>query len=163
MSKIKGPAIFLAQFTRPEPPFDRIETIGRWAAEKGYLGVQIPTWDARVIDLEQAAQSQAYCDDYRAMLAGLGLQPTELAGHLQGQVLAIHPAYEVAFGGFYPSGLDDAGRVEYATAELRKAVQASANMGLSCVPVLSGGLLWHMIYPWPQRPQGLVEEAFGEE
>jgi sugar phosphate isomerase/epimerase len=162
MKRMKGPGIFLAQFLRDEPPFNELASICRWAAGLGYRGVQIPTWDARTIDLDKAAESRPYCDDYRAGLADAGVEPTELASHLQGQVMAIHPAYEVGFEAFYPKGLDDGARVEWAAGELKKAVRASANMGLATVPVMSGGLAWHMIYPWPQRPPGLVELAFKE-
>ncbi len=162
MSKIQGPGIFLAQFLRDHEPYDNLKNIATWVASLGYNGVQIPTWDQRVIDLDKAAKSKSYCDDLRTSLDKIGLQVTELAAHLQGQVLAIHPAYETAFGLFYPEGLDDTARVEWATAELIKSVKASANMGLKAVPVLSGGLAWHMMYPWPQRPAGLIDMAFKE-
>jgi sugar phosphate isomerase/epimerase len=162
MRKIKGPAIFLAQFLRDEVPFNEIRAIGRWVADKGYLGVQIPTWDARAIDLDQAAVSRAYCDEYRGMLRERGLQPTELAGQLQGQVLAMHPAYEVLFEPFHPAGLRGDARTAWASEQLRKVILASANMGTDNVPVLSGGFAWHLAYPWPQRPEGLIDEAFRE-
>ena len=162
MAHIKGPAIFLAQFMRDEAPYDDIKTLGEWAAGLGYKGVQLPTWDPRVIDLDRAAESKAYCDEYRGMLKERGLEPTELSGHLQGQVLAIHPAYEVMFQPFYPEGLADAERAEWATGELEKVIRASANMGLGNIPTLSGGFAWHLVYPWPQRPEGIIEEAFGE-
>jgi sugar phosphate isomerase/epimerase len=161
-SRIQGPAIFLAQFLRSEPPFDNLQNLGRWVAGLGYEGVQIPAWDSRVIDLDQAAKSRAYCDDYREMLSGMGLAVTELAGYLQGQVLAVHPAYETMFQGFHPPGLTGSNRTEWAAGELRKCVTASANLGLKVVPVLSGGFAWHLMYPWPQRPPGIIEEAFRE-
>jgi len=160
--KIKGPGIFLAQFLRDQKPYNNLENIGKWVASLGYKGVQIPSWDKRVFDLDKAAKSKAYCDDIRALLKKTGLEITELAAHLQGQVLGIHPAYEAAFAAFFPSGLDDKGRVLWATEELKKAVIASAHMGLTSVPVLPGGLAWHMMYPWPQRPQGLIQIAFKE-
>ena len=162
MSNIKGPGIFLAQFLRDEEPYDNLENIGKWVASLSYKGVQIPTWDNRVFDLDKAAESKTYCDDLKGKLRNIGLEITELSAHLQGQALAIHPAYEVAFQPFYPQGLNDTARVEWATGELKKAVIASANFGLASVPVLSGGLAWHMAYPWPQRPDGLIEEAFKE-
>jgi sugar phosphate isomerase/epimerase len=162
MRKIKGPAIFLAQFLREEAPFNEIQAIGRWVADRGYLGVQIPTWDPRAIDLDQAAASRAYCDDYLGMLRELGLQPTELAGQLQGQVLAMHPAYEILFEPFHPAGLKGDARTAWAAEQLRKVILASANMGTDNVPVLSGGFAWHLAYPWPQRPEGLIDEAFRE-
>jgi sugar phosphate isomerase/epimerase len=162
MKKMKGPGIFLAQFLREEPPYNTLENIGKWVADLGYKGVQIPTWDPRVIDLDKAARSKRYGEDLRATLNGLGLEITELAAHLQGQVLAMHPAYEVAFQAFYPSGANDKQRVRWATDQLKKAITASANLGLNSVPVLSGGFAWHMVYPWPQRPPGLIDQAFKE-
>jgi sugar phosphate isomerase/epimerase len=163
MNSIQGPAIFLAQFVRDTAPFDTLENICRWAASLGYKAVQVPAWeDPRFIDLAQAATSRAYCDDWRARLAGCGVELTEINAALAGQVLAIHPAYEVAFQGFYPQGLDDRGRVGWATEKLQQTIRAAANLGTTCVPVLSGGLAWHLAYPWPQRPAGLVDEAFAE-
>jgi sugar phosphate isomerase/epimerase len=162
MRKMKGPGIFLAQFLRDEKPYNSLENIGKWVAGLGYKGVQIPTWDPRVIDLDKAAESKTYCDELKGKLNDMGLEVTELSAHLHGQVLAIHPAYEIAFQPFYPQGLKDKQRVEWATEQLKKAVTASANLGTDSVPVLSGGFAWHMIYPWPQRPQGLIDEAFKE-
>jgi sugar phosphate isomerase/epimerase len=159
---MKGPGIFLAQFLRDEPPYNTLENIGRWVADLGYKGVQIPTWDPRVFDLPRAAKSKRYCDDLKGRLADIGLEVTELAAHLQGQVLAMHPAYEVAFQPFYPAGLGDKDRARWATAQLKQAVAASANFGLGSLPVLSGGFAWHMMYPWPQRPPGLIDQAFAE-
>ena len=162
MAKIRGPAIFLAQFMRDQPPFHSLQTIGPWFAKLGYQGLQIPAWDRRAIDLDLAASSKSYCDDYRGELAEMGLQVTEVAGYLQGQVLAMHPAYETLFEGFHPQGLRGAERTAWAAGELKKCILASANLGTRNVPVLSGGFAWHLAYPWPQRPPGLVEQAFEE-
>ena len=162
MKKIQGPGIFLAQFLRDEEPFNTLEGITKWVAELGYKGVQIPSWDARVFDLEKAAESKAYCDEYKGKLADAGVVPIELGSYLQGQVLAFHPAYEVGFEPFYPAGLNAKERVEWAADQLRKSVQASVNLGTKNISVMSGGLLWHTIYPWPQRPEGLVDQAFTE-
>jgi sugar phosphate isomerase/epimerase len=162
MSKMKGPGIFLAQFLRDEKPYDNLLNIGRWVADLGYKAVQIPTWDRRVIDLDKAAESKTYCGDLKGTLKQIGLDVTELSAHLQGQVLAMHPAYEVAFQPFYPDGLRGSERAEWAAGELKKAVRASVNLGLNSVPVLSGGFAWHTMYPWPQRPAGLIEQAFKE-
>ena len=162
MAAIKGPAVFLAQFLRDVPPFNTLENICKWFADLGYAGVQIPGWDRRVIDIDQAATSNTYCDELRGKLANFGLSITELAAYLVGQVLAIHPAYEAGFAGFYPSGLQGTARTEWAASEVRKYIEASAKLGLRNVPVLSGGFAWHLIYPWPQRPPGLIDEAFKE-
>ena len=160
--RIKGPAVFLAQFLRDEEPFCSLASIGKWFAGMGYKGVQIPAWDRRVIDLDQAAASRSYCDDYRGRLADLGLEITELTGYLQGQVLAVHPAYAVGFTAFHPPGLEGPARTAWAVEELKKCIRASVNLGLRNIPVLSGGFAWHLAYPWPQRPTGLIDEAFKE-
>lgn len=162
MTQIQGPAIFLAQFLRDTPPYDNLDNICRWVAGLGYKGVQIPAWDPRTIDLDKAASSQVYCDEYKGHLAELGLVPTELAGYLQGQVLAVHPAYETGFAAFHPPGLNGSARTEWAAGELKKCIVASERMGLRNIPVLSGGFAWHLMYPWPQRPPGLIDEAFTE-
>jgi len=162
MPRMKGPGIFLAQFLRDQKPYNNLTDIAKWVASLGYKGVQIPAWDKRVFDLDKAAASKTYCDEVKGRLKDIGLEVTEVPGYLAGQVMGIHPAYEIVFEGFYPAGLRGAARVEWATAELKKTLQASANMGVRNVPVMSGGLAWHMIYPWPQRPQGVIEEAFKE-
>ena len=162
MKKIQGPAIFLAQFIRDEAPYDTLPNLGKWVSGLGYRGVQIPTWESRIFDLEQAAASRSYCDSVKGQLQEFRLQPTELAAHLQGQVLAMNQVYKKAFGAFYPSGLSDSEIVSWASDQLMKTIKASANLGLKAIPVMSGGFAWHMIYPWPQRPAGLVEEAFQE-
>ncbi|MEE2619237.1 MAG: sugar phosphate isomerase/epimerase family protein, partial [Candidatus Poribacteria bacterium] len=122
----------------------------------------IPAWDERVINLDQAAVSKTYCDDFKGKLQEMGLEPTELAAYLAGQVLAVHPAYEIMFEAFHPPGLKGNARTEWATEELKKTIHASVNMGTEVIPVLSGGFAWQMVYPWPQRPEGIIEEAFRE-
>ena len=162
MASMKGPAILLAQFLRDEPPYNNLENIGRWVAGLGYKGVQIPTWDPRVIDLDKVAESKTYADEYLGGLAELGLEVTELAAHLQGQVLAMHPAYADGFSVFHPPGLSGSEVTAWATDQLGKAIKASVNLGVNALPVMSGGFAWHMVYPWPQRPPGVIETAFEE-
>ena len=162
MGSIKGPAICLAQFLRDEEPYNNLENIGKWVAGLGYKGVQVPSWDGRVFDRDLAAESKTYCDEYNGKLQEMGLEVTELGGFLAGQVLAIHPAYEIMFEGFHPKGLKGKERTEWAAGELKKCVDASVHLGTNVVPTLSGGLAWHMVYPWPQRPEGIIDEAFKE-
>ena len=163
MKTIQGPAIFLAQFLGDEPPFDSIEHLAQWAAGLGYKGLQLPT-APRLFDLEQAATSQQYCDDVKALLARHGLQVTELSTHLQGQLIAVHPAYDALFDGFAPEHVrgDSAARTAWATQQLLWAASASQRLGLTAHVTFSGALAWPYLYPWPQRPAGLVETAFAE-
>ncbi|MGX9700369.1 sugar phosphate isomerase/epimerase family protein [Janthinobacterium lividum] len=163
MKTIQGPAIFLAQFLGDEPPFDSLEHLAQWAAGLGYKGLQLPT-APRLFDLEQAASSQQYCDDVQALLARHGLQVTELSTHLQGQLIAVHPAYDALFDGFAPEHVrgDSAARTAWATQQLLWAASASQRLGLKAHVTFSGALAWPYLYPWPQRPAGLVETAFAE-
>jgi sugar phosphate isomerase/epimerase len=162
MNGIKGPGIFLAQFVRDVEPFDNIQSISKWAAGLGYKGVQIPTWEKKIFDLDLASESPGYCDSLRGILKDAGLEIIELASYLQGQVMAIHPAYELLFQSFYPTGLNDKHRVDWATGELKKTIKASKHFGTKNISVLSGGLAWPYIYPWPQRSDQLIDEAFNE-
>ena len=164
MKTLKGPAIFLAQFAGDQPPFNTLPAIAQWAAGLGFKGIQIPTWDRRLFDLETAAESRDYCSEVVAMVRGQGLEITELSTHLQGQLVAVHPAYDALFENFAPAELhgNPKARQEWAKQQLLLAAKASRNLNLSAHPTFSGALAWHLIYPWPQRPAGLVEEAFAE-
>ncbi|MDX3774220.1 sugar phosphate isomerase/epimerase family protein [Chromatiaceae bacterium AAb-1] len=163
ISKIKGPAIFLAQYLPPAGEACTLESLLRWAAELGYKGVQLPTWDKRIFDLEQAAQSQQYCDQLQALCQRYQLQITELSTHFQGQLMAVHPAYNEQYQGFAPAQLHtEAQKQQWATEQLLLAAQASKRLGLRSHVTFSGALLWHTVYPWPQRPAGLVEQGFAE-
>src|SRR6202035_3268917 len=130
----------------------------------GYKGVQIPTWDARLFDLKRAAESKTYCDEIIGIARQYGLVVTELSTHLQGQLVAVHPAYDIAFDGFAPQSVQGNARARQAWAveQLRNAAKASANLGLKAHATFSGALAWPYIYPWPQRPAGLGEPAFQE-
>jgi sugar phosphate isomerase/epimerase len=164
MKTIKGPAIFLAQFMGDEPPFNNLKNICAWAASLGYKGVQIPTWDSRCIDLKQAADSKTYADEIKGIVHDAGLEITELSSHLQGQLVAVHPAYNDLFDGFAPKEFhgNAAARTQWAVDQLKYAAKASRNLGLTAHGTFSGSLLWHTVYPWPQRPAGLVETGFKE-
>ena len=164
MRTLKGPGIFLAQFAGPNPPFNRLDTIAKWAADLGYKGLQLPTGPGSFVDLEQAAESQAYCDDVAGTLAQHGLAVTELSTHLQGQLVAVHPAYHELFDGFAPPEVRGrpAERQAWAVRQVTLAAKASQRLGLKAHATFSGALAWPYLYPWPQRPTGLVEEAFAE-
>ncbi len=164
MKTLKGPAIFLAQFAGDEAPFNTLPNICEWVASLGYKGIQIPSWDKRLFDLEKAATDLDYCKSVQAVVAEHGLEITELSTHLQGQLVACHPAYDELFDGFAPEHLhgNPAARTEWAVQQLMYAAQASKNLGLKAHATFSGALLWHTVYPWPQRPAGLVETGFAE-
>ena len=164
MKKIKGPAIFLAQFVGDEHPFNSLDSISKWASSLGYKGVQIPSWDKRLIDLSKAAESKSYCDEIKGILNENKIELTELSTHLQGQLVAVHPAYDIPFDGFADESVrgNPAKRKDWAINQLMMAAKASKNLGLTELATFSGALAWPYMYPWPQRPSGLVEEAFNE-
>ena len=164
MTTIKGPGIFLAQFLGDKPPFNDLRAICLWAESLGFKGVQIPTWDPRCIDLQKAAESKTYADELKGIINECGLEITELSTHLQGQLVAVHPAYDDLFDGFAPDSVkkNPKGRQEWAVQQLKYAAKASQNLGLNAHATFSGSLLWHTFHPWPQRPAGLVEDGFKE-
>lgn len=161
---MKGPAIFLAQFAGDEAPFNSLASMAQWAAGLGYKGIQIPSWDGRLFDLAAAAESQDYCDEVAGICREAGVEITEISTHLQGQLVAVHPAYDELFDAFAPEPLrgKPAQRTQWAMEQVRSGARASRRLGLTAHPTFSGALLWHTVYPWPQRPSGLVEEGFAE-
>jgi sugar phosphate isomerase/epimerase len=64
--------------------------------------LQIPCNHPAIFDVERAAASQTYCDEVRGILAEHGLAISELSTHLEGQLVAVHPAYDAAFDAFAP-------------------------------------------------------------
>lgn len=164
MKTLKGPAIFIAQFLGDKAPFNRLDTIAEWAAGLGYKGLQVPTSDPHIFDLKLAAESQGYCDEIKGGLAAYGLEITELSTHLQGQLVAVHPAYDSLFDGFAAPEVrgKPAMRQAWAVEQVKMAAKASQRLGLKAHATFSGALAWPYFYPWPQRPNGLVEEAFAE-
>lgn len=161
---MKGPALFLAQFAGDAAPFNSLEAITKWAGGLGYKGVQIPTFVPSLFDLDKAAESDAYCDEIKGICADAGVEITELSTHLQGQLVAAHPAYDIAFDGFAPASVHNnpKARQEWAVDQMVKAARASRRLGLTASVSFSGSLLFPYLYPWPQRPAGLIEEGFAE-
>lgn len=164
MTTLKGPGLFLAQFMGNEAPYNTLASICKWAKSIGFEGVQIPTWDSRCIDLQKAAESKTYAQEIKGIVNAAGLQITELSTHLQGQLVAVNPAYDALFDGFAPAAVhnNSKARTEWAIQQLKYAAKASEHLGLNTCATFSGALLWQTVYPWPQRPAGLVETAFDE-
>ena len=160
---IKGPAIFVAQYVSDEAPYNNLHNICEWAKSLGYEGIQIPI-DSRLIDIDRAASDPAYCSEILATVESIGVQITELSSHLQGQLIAVHPAYDILFDGFAPSHVHEKPkeRQEWAHSFLLKAARASKNLGLTAHATFSGSLAWPFLYPWPQLPAGMIETAFAE-
>ena len=164
MPIIKGPGIFLAQFIGDEAPFNSLPAIAAWAADCGYNAVQMPTWDPRIFDLREAATSKDYCDEVRGICAEAGVSITDLSTHLQGQLVAVNPAYDAAFDAFAPAEVHGkpAERQAWAVEQMMLAAKASSHFGFDTTVSFSGALAWPFVYPWPQRPAGLIDEAFDE-
>ncbi|KAF1047383.1 sugar phosphate isomerase/epimerase family protein [Delftia sp. WSY_4] len=164
MQTIKGPSLHLAQFADNKAPFNSLEDIARWAAGVGFKGLQIPAWDQRLFDVATAASSQTYCDDVNGMLASHGLVASELTTHIFGQLVAVHPAYDAMCDSFAPEALrgNPAARTAWALEQLKLSAVASRRMGLSDMGTFSGSFAWPYLFPFPQRPAGLIETAFEE-
>ena len=164
MKTIKGPAIFLAQFAGDKKPFNNLDSICKWASNLGYKAIQIPTWDSRLFDIEKAGNSKNYCEEIKGIVNSNGLEISELSTHLQGQLVASHSAYDKMFDAFAPSKLHGnvKARTEWAIEQVKLAANASCNLKIDVMASFSGSLLFHTMYPWPQRPKGLVEAGFKE-
>ncbi|OHU90559.1 MULTISPECIES: sugar phosphate isomerase/epimerase family protein [Pseudoalteromonas] len=164
MTEIKGPSLFLAQFIEDKAPFNSLEGFAKWASGLGYKALQLPTHIPTIFDLHQAAHSLDYCIQVRTLLARYGLEISELSTHIQGQLVAVAPCYVEMFAGFYPKSLGCDPQVvsNWASEQLLLAAQASKNLQLTSHVTFSGALLWPMVYPWPQRPKGLIEQGFSE-
>ncbi|MFV0382402.1 sugar phosphate isomerase/epimerase family protein [Paracoccus sp. (in: a-proteobacteria)] len=164
MKTIKGPGLFLAQFAGDEAPFNSWDSITRWAADCGYLGVQVPVWDARLIDLDKAAASKDYCDEWAGQARANGIEVTELSSHVIGQLVAVHPAFDEWVDPFAAPEVQGKPRerAEWAAGQVKKALSASRNLGIGAHVTFSGALCWPFLYPFPQRPEGLVEQGFDE-
>lgn len=163
-ANIRGPAIYLAQFAGDSAPFNSWDSICKWVSDLGYEGVQIPSWDLRLFDLEKAALSKDYCDEIKGVAASHRLTITELSTHLQGQLVAVHPAFDEAFDAFAPSNVHGKPkeRQAWAVQQMRHAAKASRHLGLTGHVSFSGALAWPFVYPFPQRPAGLIETTFTE-
>ena len=164
MGSIKGPGIFLAQFAGDSAPKNNLRDIARWTAGLGYRGIQIPTFDPRLFDLDRAAESQDYCDEIKGACQEAGVEITELSTHLQGQLVAVHPAYDSLFDPFGPDELKgkSEARAEWAARQVKKGAKASRRLGLDTIVSFSGALAFPYLYPWPPRAPGLIDEAFTE-
>ena len=164
MKTLQGPAIFLAQFMADDEPFNNLESMARWAAGLGFTGIQVPIGNPGFIDVAKAASSRTYCDELKGRVADCGVEITELSTHLEGQLVAVHPAYDKLFDAFAPVAVHGrpAARTEWAVEQVKLAARASGNLGLTAQAAFSGALLWPMLYPWPQRPPGLVDTGFEE-
>ena len=164
MKTIKGPGIFLAQFAGDEAPYNTLEGMATWAAKLGFKGIQIPTWDRRLFDLQKAAETDGYCEEILGMAGRAGIAITELSTHLQGQLVASHSAYDTLSAGFAPPELagDPKARQQWAVQQLLWAAKASQKLGVKAHATFSGALAWPFFYPFPQRPAGLIDEAFKE-
>lgn len=163
-TNIQGPGIYLAQFASDTAPFDSWASITKWAGGLGFKGVQIPSWDKRIFDLDKAAESQTYCDEIAGVARENGIAITELGTHLQGQLVAVHPAYDEAFDGFAPEAVrkNPKARQAWAVEQMKLSAKASKRLGLKSNVSFPGALAWPFLYPWPQRPAGLIEAAFDE-
>ncbi len=165
MRTIKGPAIFLAQFARETPPHDSLDSLALWAKGHGYKGVQVPTWNKRLFDLDLAHDSETYCDEIKGRLSDVDMVITELSTHGQGQMVSVHPAYDAMFDGQCPEAVrgNPEKRRHWAADQVRKAALVSRRLGLTEHVTFTGSLAWPYVYPYPQRPVGLIEECFAEQ
>ncbi|MGK7395430.1 MAG: sugar phosphate isomerase/epimerase family protein [Candidatus Cyclobacteriaceae bacterium M3_2C_046] len=161
---MKGPAVYILQFLGDEAPFNSLPAISKYMADLGYKGIQVPVEMPHILDLDKIAESQDYADQIKGTVQEAGLEITELGTHLTGQLVAVHPAYDILFDGFAADSVrgNPKARTEWAVDRMKKSAIASKRLGLNACVSFSGALLWPYMYPWPQRAAGLVEDGFKE-
>lgn len=164
MKTLKGPGLFLGQFADDKAPFNSLAAISKWCADSGFEAVQLPMWDGRVIDLQKAAESKDYADELNGIAKENGVVICDTASHIQGQLCAVHPAYDTWMDGLCPPEVrgNRNARQAWAVEQLKMCAKASENMGLTEHATFSGALAWPFWYPFPQRDQNLIDEAFSE-
>ena len=75
-----------------------------------------------MIDLDIATKSQDYCDELKGKVASYGLEISELSTHIQGQLVATHPAHDTMFDVFAPDKVkgNEPARREWAIDQVKK-------------------------------------------
>lgn len=164
MKTLKGPGLFLGQFADNKAPFNTLPAIAGWVKSCGFAAVQLPTWDSRFIDIKQAAESKTYADELIGVCKEAGVVICDSASHIQGQLCAVHPAYDAWMDGLCPPEVrgNRSARQAWAVEQLKLCAKASRNLGLTEHATFSGALAWPFCYPFPQRDQNLIDEAFAE-
>lgn len=164
METIKGPGLFLGQFAGDDAPFNSLDAICGWVKKCGFEAVQLPMWDSRFIDLKKAAESKTYADELNGIAQENGVVICDTASHIQGQLCAVHPAYDTWMDGLCPPEVrgNRKARQDWAIEQLKDCARASRNLGLTEHATFSGALAWPFWYPFPQRDEALINEAFDE-
>jgi sugar phosphate isomerase/epimerase len=160
---IRGPGLFISQFIGAEPPFDRLGDLAAWARDLGFKALQIPIADPRLKDLAGLSEKDTVAR-IEAVISKTGLAISEIAAQRSGQLLAVHPAYDETMDILVSPEVRGrpAARQVQAEQDLRRAIARAAILGAHKVVAFSGGLAWPFFYPYPPRPQGLIERAFNE-
>ena len=164
MKTLKGPGLFLGQFADNKAPFNTLPAISKWVKSCGFEAVQLPTWDTRFIDIKKAAESKTYADELTGIAKDAGIVICDSASHIQGQLCAVHPTYDAWMDGLCPPEVrgNRNARQAWAVEQLKLCARASRNLGLTEHATFSGALAWPFWYPFPQRDQNLINEAFVE-
>jgi len=164
MRTVRGSGVLLSQYAGDEPPFDTLPTISRWAHQCGFAAVQLPAHGGRFIDITKAAKSSSYCEEVKGQAAEAGLVLSDMVSHIQGQLCAVHPAYDALMDRLAPPQVrgNRAARQAWAIEQLKLCAEASRRLGMSQHATFSGALFWPHCYPFPHWPEGLLDEAFAE-
>lgn len=134
MRALKGPGLFLAQYINQQAPFNSLASFSKWVAEMSFTSIQIPcSSDPTLFNLTKAAESRAYCDDVRGILAEAGIGISSLSTQFNGRLAAIG-ADSVQAANSIPSAVVCKGEPgHHADLEHRLllAAKASQNLGLN--------------------------------
>jgi sugar phosphate isomerase/epimerase len=164
MRTIKGPGIFLGQFAEDKKPYNNLKNICKWVSGMGFVGIQLPLWDKRFVDLELCAGSKTYAAEINGIASDVNLSIVDAGSFIQGQLMAVNPGYDKEFDAFVPDELkgNSQKRTEWAISQLKLSAIACRNLGIESCGVLSGSLMWQSVYPWPPYAGNYVSDGFKE-
>lgn len=129
--------------------------------EFGYDGIEIASFNADHMDIEQAADNPAYCEEKKAVLDSFGLKCFAISNHCAGQ-LVCDPNNDARSDGFVPAscrGNAEAKR-EWAVNQMMKTPKAARNMGVNVVTGFTGSPIWHLLYSYPPILPDTLDDGF---
>ena len=138
-----------------------LEELAKKAKDFGYDGLELACWGDH-FDVEQGAESKAYCDDRHALLDKYGLKCFCISNHLAGQL--VSDRIDERHYQFAPASVagDPAAAKAWAIDAMKKTAKSAANMGLKVAAGFTGSPIWHLLYSFPPASQEMIDAGYKE-
>ena len=140
-----------------------LDTLAEKAASWGFDGLELACWGDH-FDVQQGAESKAYCEDRRALLDKHGLQIFSISNHLAGQAVCdlIDARHEAILPPHVWGDGDPEGVRRRSAEEMKLTARAAANMGLAVVNGFTGSSIWHLLYSFPPVDPSAIDAGFDD-